>query len=233
MTRNALSSLRNQTGLRILEVHLKQWPKSASDFAVCHRNFYANNHAEKNFSVPSQFFEDSFVEKVKGTGPFTVVATAVSCFSASNVTVASCGQAEECDNAPKSVFLVSLKKRLRKTFSKGNKYAIHATVNRNEAMHDAESLFGPGYYEALVRKKLGGATWNGAVRRDQTVGCVKLIGREAVTPCRGAEWSGAPLSRRPPCAGGAEAALSADPVPESGAAAACTARRVASVAAAA
>uniref|UniRef100_A0A061QNQ1 Uncharacterized protein n=1 Tax=Tetraselmis sp. GSL018 TaxID=582737 RepID=A0A061QNQ1_9CHLO len=179
MTRNALSSLRNQTGLRILEVHLKQWPKSASDFAVCHRNFYANNHAEKNFSVPSQFFEDSFVEKVKGTGPFTVVATAVSCFSASNVTVASCGQAEECDNAPKSVFLVSLKKRLRKTFSKGNKYAIHATVNRNEAMHDAESLFGPGYYEALVRKKLGGATWNGAVRRDQTVGCVKLIGREA------------------------------------------------------
>ena len=52
---------------------------------------FCDLHHCQGFKVPPQFMEDSFVERVKGTGPFTVVLVALDCKAAKEkVTVAPC-----------------------------------------------------------------------------------------------------------------------------------------------
>ncbi|XP_075264724.1 uncharacterized protein LOC142356826 [Convolutriloba macropyga] len=171
-TRKGIQAVAAHPELEILEVHVKRWPEEAEAFAKCHQNFYRNNHAEKGYTVPPQFLQDGFVGKVKGTGPFTVVLAAVNCEAVKRVAAAPCKGSADCDNAPKAELLVFFKKQLRKGLSKGNKYAIHATVNGKEALHDVTSLFGDGYYEKLVRQKKAGERWNDVAVHDQQVSCV-------------------------------------------------------------
>eukprot|EP00873_Tetraselmis_striata_P002163 jgi/Tetstr1/422427/TSEL_013265.t1 len=182
-TRAGVQALAETPGVTVLEVHSKRWPRDPAEFAACHRNFYANNHAEKGFTVPPRYIEPGFIAQAKGTGPFTVVLAAVDCGSVSHVSVAPCTnklQAADtagCDNAPKSVMLLTLKRMLRKRLSKANKYAVHATVNGNEAVHDVTSLFGVSYYAKLVAAKRAGRRWDGEVTQHHSVECVQpLVG---------------------------------------------------------
>lgn len=46
-TRAGVQALAETPGVTVLEVHSKRWPRDPAEFAACHRNFYANNHAEK------------------------------------------------------------------------------------------------------------------------------------------------------------------------------------------
>lgn len=178
LTRAGIQAVADTPGVTLLEVHVMRWPSSTDSFAACHRKFYANNHAEKGYAVPQRrrYYKPELIESSKGTGPFTVVLFAVDCDSVKDVHVAPCGrQGDECDNAPKAVMLLTLKRMLRKRISTTNKYAIHGTVNGNEAVHDVTSLFGPGYYSRLVSKKHEKRSWNGELTTHPSVECVDAL----------------------------------------------------------
>ena len=53
----------------------------------------------QGFTVPPQFMEDTFVERVKGTGPFTVVLVAVDCEAVKKVTIAPCHDSKVCPHS--------------------------------------------------------------------------------------------------------------------------------------
>lgn len=48
----------------------------------------------QGFTVPSLFLQANFVQRKKGTGPFTVVLVAVDCSDVQNVSVAPCDQSK-------------------------------------------------------------------------------------------------------------------------------------------
>eukprot|EP00873_Tetraselmis_striata_P002922 jgi/Tetstr1/423186/TSEL_001306.t1 len=151
--------LKHFRGMRILEVHRMQFSSHSSKFAQCHLQFYQNNQCGKIPSYTKAFHKQEYLERSKGTGPFTVILYAFDCAEAAKNHDIS-GKENKWGGHYLS-FIRFFKRRVRDVFSTGSQYTIHGTQNKLEAMIDIHSLFGPDKYQQLADDAAAGGKWDG------------------------------------------------------------------------